>query len=529
MRCDACDHDADSGTSCCGKSLCFPCWSAHRCGPERPLWPHQERVFGLVEDSFRRGHRAVAVTLPTGMGKTEVMTRLCRRAAAKGKRAALFTNRRVLTWQAARNMERAGVDYGVLAAGYAPAAQRPVQVLSAQTVDARVFKKGRYDLPEADLVLVDEAHGGAFGKAVTAYLERGALVLGFTATPVGMAGLYTDLVVAGTKAEGRACGALVPCDVFAPSEPDLKGVKWEGVDVLNEKARQRVMQCVVFADVFREWELRNPFRRPTLLWAPGVKESRWFVEQFRARGVTAEHVGNDTPQAERERIFAGSESGEVQVVSSMGVLTEGADLPWVYCGLLARPCGSLRLNVQIVGRILRAHPGKDHAVLLDFAGSWHRHGSPNADRQWHLEDTDRSVRKERKRALREGKEEEGIRCPDCGGVRSSGPKCPHCGREHVRSVRAVRFADGTLKKMVGSVVKKAAKAATGDAAVWTACLFAAAATGRTVRQAAADFRRRAGHDPREGCRPQPAGGSGDWDRAAGDVYPFLTRKRKRGA
>jgi hypothetical protein len=76
------------------------------------------------------------------------------------------------------------------------------------------------------------------------YRKAGAIVLLVTATPVGLP-KADGLIVAGTNSELRKCGALVPCYVFAPDEPDMKGVKKTVVgEFVQAEMRKRVMQTV---------------------------------------------------------------------------------------------------------------------------------------------------------------------------------------------------------------------------------------------------------------------------------------------
>ncbi len=48
---------------------------------------------------------------------------------------------------------------------------------------------------------------------------------------------------------------------------------------------------------------------------------------------------------------------QMQVLTNVGILTEGFDSPQVSCVLMARPTRSTGLYTQCVGRGLRTHPG----------------------------------------------------------------------------------------------------------------------------------------------------------------------------
>lgn len=53
----------------------------------------------------------------------------------------------------------------------------------------------------------------------------------------------------------------------------------------------------------------------------------------------------------------------------IGILTEGADFPAIDCVLLARPTKSQNLFLQMIGRGLRLHPGKESCLIIDLVGS----------------------------------------------------------------------------------------------------------------------------------------------------------------
>jgi DNA repair protein RadD len=506
---------------------------------DHPLWPHLARGVDGVIAAATAGHRSIAVTAPTGSGKTSLISELARRASAKYRRAVVFTNRRILLKQASETLEDKGVVHGVIAAGERPRSLEWVQVASLQTVTRRwhAYKK---EPPPAEAVIIDEGHrlGETVLELIEYYKARRAVIVLVTATPVGLGNYHevggkkericSVLVTAGTQSELRKAGIMVPCDVFAPDEPDMRGIKLKGDGEYPQKAAgERMRKTTVIGDVIRSWRTVNPQRKPTILWAPTVADSEWFAQQFRDQGVSALHVDGDTDDAERKKIFADSRSGALRVVCSCGVLREGVDMPWIEVGILLTPCGLLSTFLQVCGRLLRAckDTGKERAVLIDHVGAFHRHGSPNVDRHWRLEDDDKTIARKRREALQAGTEREPIRCPKCSGVRSTGGVCPFCGHKHVRSVRMIRMVDGSLRRQVGDVVKKK-KLKTDEERTWTNCLRAAAFCGRTLKQAAGHYKSKMGKWP-YGLPHLPPFGSLDWDRRVEDVIPWMKRVRQK--
>jgi superfamily II DNA or RNA helicase len=511
-----------------------------------PLWPHQARGVEMAADTLREmfaeppgsNSRSLLVAAPCGSGKTRLMAELARRADAKGKKVGIFTNRKILTSQSSDALTLADIYHGVLAAGHRADWERAVQVISIPTVASRVFDKKTWQLPVLDLVMIDEAHSNKADtgvRIITHYKELDVPIIGVSATPVGLGfshevrgrtvPLYDRLITIAQPSELLRHGSLVDVDIFAPDEPDMKGVQTsKSGEWVAKQATKRAMETLVFGSVLEEYLKLNPWKLPTLCWAPGVEASLGLVKKFNDAGVSAAHLDGETPDHERVRLREMSRSGEIKILCSCGVLREGADYPWICHGILIQPCGALSSFLQIVGRLLRAYPGKTRAVLQDHAGAAWRHGSPLLDREWVLEDTDRAIAKRLKQGRRNG-EPQDITCPNCHGMRRSGPVCPHCGHQHVRSVRNVRTVEGKLVRVVGDPVKR--RGGSDADRVWLSCLYAAASSGQTLEQAAHAFRRRTGNYLPAGLKNTPRRGDYAWKKLAADVYPWLTKKGKR--
>jgi superfamily II DNA or RNA helicase len=506
------------------------------------LWPHQQRGIGEVTAALLRGERRVLVTSPTGGGKTRIMADLIWRALGEGKRVVLYTNRRLLREQLSEVMHGFGLQHGVRASGHFPDGEQPFQVSSIQTEGSRVLRKGSWGLYDANLALIDEAHcqvGETVKQLLDAHIQEGASYVGFTATPLGLAALYDCLVVAGTASELRRCGALVPCLHYGPDEPDLRhiGKVALGEDLSEQQNVKAIMTPTVWGRVYEWWKRLNPQGKPTILFAPGVKESLWFAEQFQAQGVSAAHIDgqevwvhgefrNTSPEARRE-VLEDSKAGRVKVVCNRFVLREGIDAPWLGHGVLATVFGSLQSYLQAGGRLLRAHPGIQSVVIQDHGGNWHRHGSLNADREWRLDDTPGRVSALREERLRQKKEAEPFRCPGCGRVWVAGTVCREdyggCGYELCSGKRSrpVVQVDGSLQEMFGDIyTPRTAAVAPDTAKLWERMYWRARKSKRPMsfRQAEALFFQDHGYYPPRTLPFMPRE-ENDWFRKVSEV-PF---------
>lgn len=467
------------------------------------LWLHQEKGIADVREAIARGDNRILLTAPTGAGKSRIICELIEGWCGESLKTVLYTNRKMLLDQISKVIGDHGIWHGVRAATYADDRDYPVQVSSIQTEASRVLKKKEWKLHGAHRVIVDEAHvnKGDVARTILAQHEKeGAVIVGFTATPIDMGDLYSSLIVAGTNSELKTCGALLPAWHYGPDEPDLKKIKFvEGQDLTHKENSKAMMTATIFSRVYESWMRLNPDARPAIGFAPGVPEARWFCEDLAKRGVPCAAIDGiecwiggesfKTSKELRAEIIGGSKDGKYKIVWNRFVLREGIDAPWLYHGILATIFGSLQSYIQSGGRLLRAYPGMDHVVIQDHGGSWHRHGSLNSDWQWELGCTSARISGLHLDSFRDKSHKEPQRCPHCERI-FNGMLCP-CGYEVPKGskrVRPVVQIDGTLKEMTGDIYRpRQTMQNQSGAKIWERMYYRSRKAGRTFRQAEALF------------------------------------------
>lgn len=310
------------------------------------------------------------------------------------------------------------VGCGVVAAGWAPEPDLPVQVASVQSLARREF-------PRADVVVVDECHhvrARTWQRVVDHYADAGACVLGLTATPYrldgrGLGHAFGAIVEPVTVAELCESGLLVAPRVLAPVLPDMQGARVARGDFRAADARPRMSKLT--GDVVDHWR-RHATGRRCVLFAVDVAHSLELVEALSAAGCRAAHLDGSTPRANRDEVLAALARGDLDLVSNCMVLTEGWDLPSLDCAVVARPTASLGLHRQMIGRVMRACDDKDGALVLDHAGNHHRHGLVTDEVEVSLDD--------RARRAGAGAGLNVATCSECYAVSPPGTAvCPECG------------------------------------------------------------------------------------------------------
>jgi DNA repair protein RadD len=415
------------------------------------LRPYQDDVIERIRAAITAGHRRILLVAPTGSGKTVIAGAIIAKTVARDRRAMFLTHRRELVQQAARKLNDVGVDPGVILPGYPMRLDQPAQVASIASVHARAMRSSAIELPPADVVVIDEAHHApakTYRRLLDAY--QSAVHIGLTATPCrgdgrGLGNHFDTLIECPSVAELTAAKYLVPAIIFAPSEPDLSGVKVERGDYNERQLAETMDRPPLVGDIVSHW-LRLGERRRTVVFATGVAHSLHLRDEFRRAGVLAEHIDGTTPIEEREKILADLAAGTVEVVCNAMVLVEGFDCPDIGCLVLARPTKSLGLHRQMVGRGLRPASGKTDCLILDHASGVFAHGFPDDEITWSLAEHRRAENVTH--SARGGYNAPSLtNCPECSAVRFQGKPCPACGWRPRSRPGAVDVADAELGRV----------------------------------------------------------------------------------
>jgi superfamily II DNA or RNA helicase len=489
----------------------------------RPLRPHQERALNALRASWAAGKRRSILQGATGFGKTLLAAHMIRSALNKGKRIAFVVPALSLVDQTVEAFEAEGIHcIGVMQGVHERTdREQPVQVCSVQTL-------ARRKRPEVDLVIVDEAH--QLHKEIFRWMADCPDIpfIGLSATPWtrGLGKYYDDLIIAATNKELIEQGFLSPFVVFAPSLPDLSGVKTVGGDFHEGELADVMDRTVVTGDIIDQW-LKRGENRSTFCFCVNRKHAQHVAERFVEAGITAEYMDGNTPRLDRGEIFERFRAGETRIIANVGVLTTGVDLD-VRCIIDAKPTKSPVLFVQTIGRGLRTAEGKDHLLILDHAGNHLRLGmvtEVGADR---LDDG-----KERQSAEQKAERREPLPklCEECKAVvppRTTA--CPRCGAK-MHAFTTVDAVDGELVGL-GEKGSGNRQATVADKAEFYGQLKAiASAKGYSGGWASHKYREKFGvwpNDPRVRCAVERAPSLATMNWAKSRSIAFAKARIKNG-
>lgn len=311
--------------------------------------------------------------LPTGAGKTAVAVEVV--LARTSHRALWIAPQRETLAQAMRAALRswyAGVGpprLRLLAlSGTADVARAldgadPTIIFTTAQLLTRIHRR----LPPMEVCVFDEAHHAAaevFGDAWRSVTGRGrGLALGLSATPTRTSATEQPLLL----------------DAFAHTLVLPQG--WEGFfDLLVDEqilARPELVDLDVPAHA-RSRGREDPRRATRLafqtdrvqsvidsvsdlardgercvVFAADREHGRALTREWRRRGVAAEYVDGETPDANREAALRRFGGGTTSVIVNVRLLVEGVDVPAATAVVLTHPIADRLKLQQMLGRVLR--------------------------------------------------------------------------------------------------------------------------------------------------------------------------------
>jgi superfamily II DNA or RNA helicase len=311
--------------------------------------------------------RRVMIVLPTGAGKTVVMSALPRFLLRNPSDVTVIVvNRDELVEQTIEKLRRTDPTGNIgieKASRFARGNERYV-VASVQTLKGDRLNDffNRFQR-RIGLLQFDECHHavskGYKNIADRLFEERDdALLFGVTATPqrgdgVGLAAIYEKIVYSRDLRWAVQQGVLVrPRCYRIESHVALDKVATR----MGDFAIDQLSQAVDTPD--RNDIIVNAYRQHadgmrTLVFCTSVEHAKNLCAKFRLAGVNAEWASGKTAKLDRSDIVHRFRSGQTTVLVNCSLYVEGFDVPEVRVLINARPTQSQALLIQMVGRALR--------------------------------------------------------------------------------------------------------------------------------------------------------------------------------
>ena len=351
------------------------------------LFDYQEDMKERIEKALRL-HRSVMAQMPTGTGKTYLLTAVID--------SFVSNNPMEKVWIVAHRRELVSQIDETVRKFHSYSASNTSSLLSSVKAVSIQWLSKHYDEIEEEpgLIVIDEAHH-ALAKTYKEMWERfpKAKFLGLTATPCrlngkGFTDLFDVLVQSWDIPEFISKGRLATYD-FVSIKSD--GVTQRLIDSLQKRGadgdyQNKEMDMLLnkrpsIERLYQSFEEYGKDRKG-IVYAINISHAKKIMELYQEHGIKAVAIDSKTPVAERQADIEAFKKGEIQVLVNVDIFSEGFDCPDVEFVQLARPTLSLAKYLQMVGRGLRVAKGKKNCVIIDNVGLYRVFGLPSQVWNW---------------------------------------------------------------------------------------------------------------------------------------------------
>ena len=351
------------------------------------LFDYQEDMKERIEKALRL-HRSVMAQMPTGTGKTYLLTAVID--------SFVSNNPMEKVWIVAHRRELVSQIDETVRKFHSYSASNTSSLLSSVKAMSIQWLMRHYDEIEEEpgMIVIDEAHH-ALAKTYKEMWERfpKAKFLGLTATPCrlngkGFTDLFDVLVQSWSVPEFISKGRLATYDFVSIKS---NGVTQRLIDSLQKRGadgdyQNKEMDMLLnkkpsIEKLYRSLEEYGKDRKG-IVYAINISHAQKITKLYQEHGVKAIAIDSKTPATERQQDIEAFKKGDIQVLVNVDIFSEGFDCPNVEFVQLARPTLSLAKYLQMVGRGLRVAKGKKNCVIIDNVGLYRVFGLPSQVWNW---------------------------------------------------------------------------------------------------------------------------------------------------
>ena len=351
------------------------------------LFDYQENMKERIEKALRL-HRSVMAQMPTGTGKTYLLTAVID--------SFVSNNPMEKVWIVAHRRELVSQIDETVRKFHSYSASNTSSLLSSVKAMSIQWLMRHYDEIEEEpgMIVIDEAHH-ALAKTYKEMWERfpKAKFLGLTATPCrlngkGFTDLFDVLVQSWSVPEFISKGRLATYDFVSIKS---NGVTQRLIDSLQKRGadgdyQNKEMDMLLnkkpsIEKLYRSLEEYGKDRKG-IVYAINISHAQKITKLYQEHGVKAIAIDSKTPATERQQDIEAFKKGDIQVLVNVDIFSEGFDCPNVEFVQLARPTLSLAKYLQMVGRGLRVAKGKKNCVIIDNVGLYRVFGLPSQVWNW---------------------------------------------------------------------------------------------------------------------------------------------------
>lgn len=334
----------------------------------------QQEALTELSASHALGHKAGAVILPTGAGKTRVAAIDLKRCDP-GLCIYVAHSHEILEDAETEILREFPRD--VVRRFRTRPTTLQLKKINLITIQSLSRNLDVFNGKTLDYLIIDEFHHAA-AKSYRASIEAlsPSFLLGLTATPFrGDRQDVLDLcdknvIVCYELREGIELGILCPYHYFGCFDDiDYSQIRHNGVRYDIRDLERALIIPERDDAIINKWREKAE-SKPTLAFCCSHRHAERVADSFQRAEIPAATYLSETGSALRLQRREEFRSGMIKVLCVVDVLNEGVDLPFAECLLFLRPTESKRIFFQQLGRGLRHFVGKERCIVIDFIGNF---------------------------------------------------------------------------------------------------------------------------------------------------------------
>lgn len=444
----------------------------------RSLRPYQEARLTSARSEVGKGFTRVLIQLPTGTGKTRMISAAINNAISKtssrsGKPQEVWfiVPRKELLWQTKDEFKQWSINNQIIAGGDTQRAGFQTYIWSRETLRRRITAGKIRRWP--DIIMIDEAHLALDQQLfIFNYALEGTIFLGLTATPERLDGRglneLWEVLIEGEQLQYFVENgylkrpyvlSIPPADRIISSAP--KGlIKFGPQGDLTQKTNKIIDELyesrkgsskILFGNEIEHY-YKHANGQQTLAFCRTLVEAEKVAENFRDAGVKAKRIDGKMSDKERKYIVESFKGRDTTLLTSVDLLTYGFDAPGASALLDMALTMSVAKHFQKLGRILRPSDIMI-ATIMDMVGNCDQrnHGHPLEPRTWNFTGAEK-----RKKPPDDAvcKIIAAKKCPVCWDIIVNGV-CRTCGTPYeMNSKKPLKQVDGWLVEITGPTTLK---------------------------------------------------------------------------
>ncbi len=437
----------------------------------RSLRPYQSDELNAARREAGKGFKSILIQLVTGGGKTRMVAAAINNAISRAKPGQdhisesrrqrqtvwFIVPRKELLWQSSRELLKWGIKHGTISAKSNESAAFQVHICSKDTLIRRIKEKRVRKWP--DVIFIDEAHLALDQQLfIKNNATEGTLFLGWTATPERLdgkglksgepGGMYETIVFGPDLVWMVEHDFLKRPKIYTlPPVIGLNDLKFNTTGDVNAKKLtqlyiDRAAGGILYGgqiEHYRKFGLGRSF----LIFCRSIIDAGKVADEFTDSGFRVESIDGTMSDSTRQDKIKRVESGQLDGLTTVDLVTYGLDVPKISCIIMLRPTASVALFFQMIGRGLRPDNEHEDCLIFDHVGNCDekKHGHPLIPREWNFEG-----RKKKEKIPKDAIEkiDAAQHCDICWDLIIDGV-CRSCGVEKgKKSLKPLKQVDGWL-------------------------------------------------------------------------------------